>query len=90
MIFNLTSDNTIYGQGNPEPLIFIPNIHLKTTEYKVIGKNKDTVRFEVNGVIYIKFHAKDLISELENCSNDIKISVVSKPNINEWMGNFTP
>ena len=62
---------------------------LDKTDYKVIGTNKDTVRFEKNGVIFIKFHANDLIEQLNSC-NEIKISIVGKPNINEWMGNRSP
>ena len=85
LVFDLASDNSIWGQGNPEPMIFIPNIFLDSTDYKIIGANKDTVRFEKNGVIFIKFHAKDLIEELNKC-NEIKISIVGKPNINVWMG----
>lgn len=86
MIFNLGAIPNVYGQNNPEPLIYVPNIYLESNEYKIIGTNKDTVRFEKNGVIYIKFHANDLIQQLNSC-NEIKISIVGKPNINEWMGN---
>lgn len=86
LIYDLASNTNIYGQGNPEPLIFVPNIYLDNADYKVIGTNKDTVRFEKNGVIFIKFHASDLIEQLGKC-NEIKISIVGKPNINEWMGN---
>lgn len=70
-------------------MISIPNIYLDKTEYKIIGTNKDTVRFEKNFVTFIKFHASDLIEELNKC-NEIKISIVGKPNINEWMGNKSP
>ena len=89
LIYDLASNTSIWGQGNSEPLIFVPNIYLDNTDYKVIGTNKDTVRFEKNGVIFIKFHASDLIEQLQKC-NEIKISIVGKPNINEWMGNQTP
>ena len=89
LIYDLASNTSIWGQNNPEPLISIPNIYLDKTDYKVIGTNKDTVRFEKNGVIFIKFHANDLIEQLNNC-NEIKISIVGKPNINEWMGNRSP
>ena len=85
----LAGNTSIWGQNNSEPLIFVPNIYLDKTDYKVIGTNKDTVRFEKNGVIFIKFHANDLIEQLNNC-NEIKISIVGKPNINEWMGNRSP
>lgn len=85
LIYDLASNTNVYGQGNPEPLIFVPNIYLDNTDYKVIGTNKDTVRFEKNEVIFIKFHASDLIEQLKKC-NEIKISIVGRPNINEWMG----
>ena len=89
LIYDLASNTNIWGQGNPEPLIYVPNIYLDATDYKVIGTNKDTVRFEKNGIIYIKFHASDLIEQLKKC-NEIKISIVGKPNINEWMGQQSP
>ena len=85
LVFNLGSDNSIWGQNCPEPLIYVPNIYLDSYDYKVIGANKDTVRFEKNGVIFIKFHANELIRQLDEC-NEIKINIVGKPNINEWMG----
>ena len=85
MVFELAENNNIWGQNNSEPRIFVPDIELPSYEYSIIGTNKDTVRFEVNGVIFIKFHASDLIKQLEKC-NVIKISVVGRPNINEWRG----
>ena len=44
--------------------------------------------FEKNGIIFIKFHASDLIRQLDSC-NEIKVSIVGRPNINEWMGSQT-
>ena len=88
LIYNLTSDSTIWGQNCNEPLIYIPNIYLNANEYKIIGANKDTLKFEKNGIAYLKFHAIELIRELENC-NEIKINLVGKPNINTWMGKQT-
>lgn len=79
----------IWGQGLPEPLIYISDINLTQNEIEVIGKNKDTVKFSKFGTTYIKFHAKDLIEELSQYNN-IKINLVGKANINEWMGRETP
>lgn len=90
LIFELMKNNEVYGQNNPEPLIYIPNIYLSSFGYEgysVIGANKDTLRFEKNGVIFIKFHAIDLINDLRNC-NEIKLNIVGKPNINNWMGQY--
>lgn len=54
-----------------------------------MGKNKDTVKFEKFGIAYMKFHAKDLIEELNKYS-DMKIEVVGHANLNEWGGKVTP
>ena len=89
LVLDLASNNTVWGQGNPEPLIFVSNIYLEDYQYKIIGTNKDTVRFERFGITFIKFHAADLIEKLKKC-NEIKISIVGKPNINEWMGQQSP
>lgn len=85
LVFDLASEPNIWGQNNPEPLISVPNIFLNEFGYTIIGTNKDTLRFEINGVTFIKFHASDLIQQLDSC-NTIKLSLVGRPNINEWRG----
>jgi len=40
-------------------------------------------------VALLKFHAQDMIEELNKC-NEIKMSIVGKANLNNWMGNVTP
>ena len=37
----------------------------------------------------MKFHAKDFIQDLTQYE-DIKLEIVGRANINEWMGNYTP
>lgn len=54
-----------------------------------MGKNSDTIKIVKNGISYMKFFAKDMIEEL-NQYNDIKIEVVGRANLNEWMGTTTP
>lgn len=88
LIFDLASNSTIYGQNNPEPLIYIPNIYLTNKDYSIIGQKNDTVRINLNGVTLIKFHATAMIQELEQY-DQIKLNIVGKPNINTWMGNQT-
>lgn len=90
VIYDLASYDGIWGQANNEPLIYIKDIHLKRDDISIIGKNKDTIRFEKNGITYIKFKAKDLIEKLSKMSNEIKIELVGKANLNEWCGRTTP
>ena len=88
LIFTLASAKDVWGQNNPEPMIYVPDIYISGTDYRIMGTNKDTVKFEKGTVSFIKFHAADLINELQKC-NEIKISIVGRPNINEWQGEQT-
>ena len=60
------------------------------SEIQYIGRNKDTLKIEKNGIVYIKFFARALIEELAQYGNEMKITVVGTANVNEWMGNVTP
>lgn len=89
LIFDLCQYEQNYGQQNPEPVIAITNLHASRADCKVIGKNQDTVRIEFNGITYIKFHAKELIEELQKY-DDMEITMIGRPNINNWRGMETP
>ena len=88
MIFELGANPEVWGQGNPEALIYVHDICISPNEVQVMGAKKDTVKIEKNGVAYMRFHANDMIERLNKC-NEIKMNVVGRANINEWMGNQT-
>ena len=91
LIFDLDKGKFLYGQNNPEPLILVNEIPINSNSYDIVGARKDTVRINYNGIIFIKFFAKDLIEELENNKGKkINMNIVGKPNVNEWRGNYTP
>ena len=75
-------DNT---QQNPEALVYIHDLNVTRNDWQVMGKNQDTLKVTKFGVSYMKFFAKDLIRELEQF-DEVKINLVGKPNVNEWMG----
>lgn len=89
LIFELEKGRGLFGQGNPEPVIAIENITLPQSKISIIGSNKDTVRFEYNGITYVKFKALKIIEELKNY-NKINITVIGRGNINEWGNRRTP
>lgn len=76
-------------QNNKEPLVYIKDINLEKSDIQIIGSRSDTLKFEKFGITYIKFFAKDMIEELKKY-NSIKLEIVGKANINEWMGRKTP
>ena len=89
IILDLDQYRYLYGQNIDEPLIYISDINLTKNDIQIIGKNADTVKFEKFGITYIKFHAKDLINKL-GLYNEMRVELVGRPNVNEWMGNYTP
>ena len=89
LIYELGSYPELWGQNNSEPLIFIHDIMVNEDDIRIMGANKDTLKIEKNGISFLKFHAKDMIEELNRC-NEIKLNIVGKANINEWMGQQSP
>ena len=89
IICDIGNHNGIWGQNNSEPLIHVTDINITANDVQVMGKNKDTVKFEKFGIAYMKFHAKDLIEEL-NKYPSMKIEIVGRANLNEWGGRVTP
>lgn len=91
LIYDLAAHEDLFGQHNNEPLIHITDINLNKNEIAIIGKNADTIRIEKFGVIYLAFHAKDMIEKLANePSNTIKLEVVGRANLNHYAGRTTP
>lgn len=76
-------------QGNNEPLIHIKDINITKNDIQILGKNQDTLKITKFGIVYMKFHAKDMIEDLSKY-NEIKLEVVGRANLNEYYGNITP
>lgn len=88
LVFELGSYPELWGQQNPEPLIYVHDLYVLPSEIQIMGSKRDTLKIEKNGVAFMKFHATDMIEQLNKC-NEIKMNVVGRANINEWMGNET-
>lgn len=89
IISDISIYNFCWSQQNETPLIAVKDIFIKKSDVQVIGKNKDTIKFEKNGIVYIKFFAKDLI-ELLNQYDEMKIDLVGEAQINEWNSQEIP
>ena len=89
LIFDLGWHPEVWGQGNPEPLIYISDLYIDKSDIQIMGAKQDTIKIEKNGVAFMKFRALDMIDELNKC-NEIKLNVVGKANLNNWMDNITP
>ena len=90
IIFDLVKYTDYYGQQCSEPLIAVKDIIVRQNDIQCIGKNKDTLKIEKNGIVYIKFFARSLIEKISQYGDEMRITIVGTANINEWMGNVTP
>ena len=89
LVTELGSCPELWGQKNPEPLICIKDIYVSQDDIRIMGANKDTVKITLKNIALMKFHAADMIEQLQKC-NEIKMNIVGKANLNNWMGNITP
>ena len=89
LIYDIAEHEDLWGQGNPEPLIHIKDINITQKDVQVMGKSADTVKIVKFGIAYMKFHAKQMLEDLAKY-DEIKLEVVGRANLNEWMGNYTP
>lgn len=83
----------IWGQGNEVPKIHVKSINLTRADIKIMGARQDTLKFEKNGISYIKFFAKDMIAEINEMleqTSSLSIDIVGEPSINEYMGYTNP
>lgn len=92
LITELSRYPDLWGQKNPTPLLGITDIVFDTdADVSIMGKNQDTVKIMSHGISYIKFFAKDFIENLQNMAGrTVRMNVVGKANLNEWMGTETP
>ena len=89
LIYNIAEHEDLWGQGNPEPLIHIRDINITKHDVQIMGKSADTVKIVKFGIAYMKFHAKQMLEDLAKY-DVIKLEVVGRANLNEWMGQYTP
>lgn len=90
IIYDVAAHEDIFGQQNDEPLIHVSDINITSKDIRIMGKNQDTIKIIKNGVTYIKFHAKEMIRELSECGDEIKLEVVGRANLNFFAGTYTP
>lgn len=92
LVIDLASQNGIWGQGSPEPVVCVEEILCSPREVRIMGSNQDTLKIEYNGMSYLKFRATDLINEINSHPADARLSitVVGRCNLNEWGGRKTP
>lgn len=84
------SKEYLWGSGNPEPKIFIKGLILNRFNTSICGRNRDTLRVTDNGLTYMFFFSKDLISLYENSNYNLNLNIIGVAKLNHYMGKITP
>ena len=61
IVFDLEKYEDSWGQGTPEPYIYIHDLNITRDDWQVLGKNQDTLKITKFGISYMKFFAKYMI-----------------------------
>lgn len=89
LITEIAQNEAIWSTNNKEPLIYITDLNFNSREVQIMGTRKDTLKIEKNGIAFMKFHATDLINEIQELG-EVKMNLVGRANLNSWMGKITP
>lgn len=89
IICELGKLSEIWGQGVPEPLIAVEDLELDKNLIKTIGSDGSTLKFEVDGITYIKFKDTQAIEDFSKFLT-MNVTVLGKANLNNWLGEITP
>ena len=84
--------NEIWGQGLPQPQVFIRNVTVSPDNLILMSPDRSpTLKIILeDGITILKF--KSSKEEFESLRNNgvVKMDIVGTCNVNEWMGSFTP
>ena len=87
----------LWGKGLEEPLIAITDVEVDIKDINVVGKSNNTIKFNVDGLDFIKFKVKEddmllkLASDWNNKANKSYIlNIVGKCSTNIWNNEKRP
>ena len=93
---SLSEFSDYVGTKVDELFIAVKNISLSKNDFIILGKNDDTIKFQINGVDYIMFGCKsgnplyDFLEYAWGDDDEIEFEIVGRPSISEYQGLLTP
>lgn len=92
IVYEIDLLKNLWSKGIEEPLIAITDVEVKINEIQVLGKTSNTLKFNVDGLDFIKFFiAKDeRILSLENKEDILLLDIVGKCSSNIYKGEKFP
>lgn len=89
MLMEFGSAIDIYGNGIPQPK-FAFELNVPRGAINFLGAKKETFKFNMGNVEFIKFRSKELIESIKDENIIYKITLIGRSQINEYNGKVTP
>lgn len=88
LIREITKLRTLWGKGFDEPLITVTDIPVNNTNFTVMGKKGEHIKFIYNDITYVMFYISDEdINKFKN--KKLLVNIVGRCDINIWLENFS-
>ena len=84
MLYEIASHNELWGNSIPQPKFAI-DLNYTADEIRVMGTDNLSLKISRDGVDFVAFKCKDLITQLQ-AQPQGHITIVGRPQLNEWMG----
>lgn len=85
MLMAFAAADKLYGNSIPQPKFAFTLKGYSDGDYRVMGKNLDSVKISHDGVDFVAFKDISLVHEL-GAHKGGDITLVGRPQVNEWMG----
>ena len=89
LLLNIAAQPNLWGNDIEEPMVVVERIPYYREQLFVMGENKDSSKFNHNGVEYVKFKDSDYIQEATAYERGY-ITVYGSIKQNTWAGRTTP
>lgn len=89
LLLNIAGNEELWGNDVEEPVVVVEKIPFDNSSLMVMGANKDSSKFNYNGVEYVKFKDSDYVQDFRSHTRGF-ITVFGKIKKNTWAGRTTP
>ena len=89
LALTIADNEDLWGNDISEPQVVVEDIPLSSSQLFIMGENKDSVKWTLNGVEYVKFKDADFVDTLQQYGL-FNITVYGKFAKNVWQGKTSP
>jgi len=90
IIESVAKHKNIWGNSVDEPLFAIENLVVNSKDIELMGKNKNTIKINHDGIALMKFFTnEDRYNDMKQ-HQAINVTIIGKFSINEYNGKITP